>query len=203
MDLHYLWLFYNVAEHLSFSKAAQELHLSQPTISMQIKKFESQLGITLFDRFGRNIYLSRDGQLVFEYAKKIFDIVEELKEEMTILFSTHILTDADEISDELLLLHEGEIVEEGSIKMLREKYQTAAIELVFTHNTAFYRDKILSLSSITNCYTEREAVHITASDISAARQEILKAAAEENWPLTSFTLHRASLEDMFMKAVNQ
>jgi len=135
--------------------------------------------------------------------REVLTLMEELKEEMTILFSTHILTDADEISDELLLLHEGEIVEEGSIKMLREKYQTAAIELVFTHNTAFYRDKILSLSSITNCYTEREAVHITASDISAARQEILKAAAEENWPLTSFTLHRASLEDMFMKAVNQ
>jgi ABC-2 type transport system ATP-binding protein len=135
--------------------------------------------------------------------REVLTLMEELKEEMTILFSTHILTDADEISDELLLLAEGEIVEEGSIKMLREKYQTAAIELEFTHNTAFYQDKILRLSSITNCYTEQGAVHITASDISLAREEILKAAADENWPLTSFTLHRASLEDMFMKAVKQ
>src|SRR5690625_4845573 len=135
--------------------------------------------------------------------REVLNLMEELKEEMTILFSTHILTDADEISDELLLLHEGEIVEEGSINKLRQKYQTAAIELAFAHNTAFYQDKILRLSSITNSYTEREALHITASDISVARQEILKAAADENWPLTSFTLHRASLEDMFMKAVNQ
>ncbi|MFA1822061.1 ATP-binding cassette domain-containing protein [Virgibacillus oceani] len=135
--------------------------------------------------------------------REVLTLMEELKAEMTILFSTHILTDADEVSDELLLLHEGEIVEAGSIDKLRQKYQTAAIELAFTHNTAFYQDKILRLDSITNCYTERETLHITATDISAARQEILKAAAEENWPLTSFTLHRASLEDMFMKAVKQ
>lgn len=84
MDLHYLWLFYKVAEHLSFSKAAQELRLSQPTVSMQIKKFESQLGITLFDRFGRNIYLSREGKFVFEYAQRIFDIVKDLEEQIAI-----------------------------------------------------------------------------------------------------------------------
>ena len=84
MNLHYLWLFYNVAQHLSFSKAADELLLSQPTISMQIKKLESELGITLFDRFGRNIYLSREGQFVFGYAKKIFEMVRELEDEIAI-----------------------------------------------------------------------------------------------------------------------
>lgn len=84
MDLHYLWLFYKVAHHLSFSKAAEELRISQPTVSMQVKKFESQLDMTLFDRFGRNIYLSREGKFMFAYAKKIFDIVEELQEEIAI-----------------------------------------------------------------------------------------------------------------------
>ncbi|GAB3804095.1 ABC transporter ATP-binding protein [Virgibacillus kimchii] len=135
--------------------------------------------------------------------REVLTLMEELKEEMTILFSTHILSDADEISDELLLLHEGKIVEAGSIHLLREKYQTATIELTFTHHTLSYKEKIMSLPSVENCYIERDAVHLTATDISLARQEILKAAAEDNWPLTSFTLHRASLEDMFMKAVKQ
>ncbi|MDF2524359.1 MAG: transcriptional regulator, LysR family [Clostridiales bacterium] len=84
MDLHYLWLFYKVAQHLSFSKAAEELLLSQPTVSMQIKKLECELGITLFDRFGRNIYLSREGQFVFTYAEKIFDTVKELEDKIAI-----------------------------------------------------------------------------------------------------------------------
>lgn len=84
MDLHYLWLFYKVAQHLSFSKAAEELLLSQPTVSMQIKKLESELGLTLFDRFGRNIHLTRDGQFVFSYTEKIFNTVKELEDQIAI-----------------------------------------------------------------------------------------------------------------------
>lgn len=84
MDLHYLWLFYKVAQHLSFSKAAEELLLSQPTISMQVKKLESELGINLFDRFGKNIYLSREGEFVFSYAAKIFETVKELEDQIAI-----------------------------------------------------------------------------------------------------------------------
>ncbi|MCM0650939.1 LysR family transcriptional regulator [Clostridium swellfunianum] len=80
MDLHYLWLFYKVAKNKSFSKAAEELTLSQPTISMQVKKLEAELGINLFDRFGKNIYLSRDGEFVYSYAEKIFETVKELED---------------------------------------------------------------------------------------------------------------------------
>lgn len=84
MDLHYLWLFYKVAQHHSFSKAAEELLLSQPTISMQVKKLESELGINLFDRFGKNIYLSREGEFVYNYAEKIFETVKELEDQLAI-----------------------------------------------------------------------------------------------------------------------
>lgn len=84
MDLHYLWLFYKVAQHQSFSKAAEELLLSQPTISMQVKKLESELGITLFDRFGKNIYLSREGEFIFSYANKIFETVKELEDQLAV-----------------------------------------------------------------------------------------------------------------------
>src|SRR5690606_21871186 len=51
--------------------------------------------------------------------REVLTLMEELKKEMTILFSTHILNDADEISDELLLLHDGKIVEAGSMELLR------------------------------------------------------------------------------------
>src|SRR5699024_3102505 len=64
--------------------------------------------------------------------REILTLMEELKEELTILFSTHILSDADEVSDELLLLHKGEIVESGPMDTLRRKYQTEKLELTFT-----------------------------------------------------------------------
>ena len=63
--------------------------------------------------------------------REVLTLMEELKKEMSILFSTHILTDADEVSDALLLLHQGNIVESGSMAMLRQKYQTSTIALEF------------------------------------------------------------------------
>lgn len=134
--------------------------------------------------------------------REVLTLMEELKQEMTILFSTHILTDADEVSDELLLLNKGEIVESGSMVELRQKYQTDKIELEFQGESAEYHAKVIALPSVINSYTERSSMHITATDIIQARKEVLAKASKENWPLTSFTLNRASLEDMFMKVVN-
>ncbi|MCC2251520.1 ABC transporter ATP-binding protein [Virgibacillus sp. AGTR] len=135
--------------------------------------------------------------------REVLSLMEELKQQMTILFSTHILGDADEISDELLLLKEGEIIESGEMHVLRQKYQTAKISIQCHENLPIYRDKISTLSSVRNVYIERDTIQITAHNIQNARQEILQIASKEQWPLTNFTLHRASLEDMFMKVVNE
>lgn len=134
--------------------------------------------------------------------REVLTLMEELKEDMAILFSTHILSDADEVSDELLLLHEGQIVESGSMEELRQNYQTAKIELSFQDDLANYQSKIDNLPSISKCYMERNTLHVTAKDILTARKDILAVAAKEDWPLTSFTINRTSLEDMFMKAVS-
>lgn len=134
--------------------------------------------------------------------REVLTMMEELKEEMSILFSTHILSDADEVSDELLLLHQGQIVESGTMNALRQKYQTAEIELEFQDDIEKYKAKIDQLAAITNSYIDRNVLHITGNDIMKTRQEILTAASQGNWLLTSFTLNRASLEDMFMKVVN-
>ena len=135
--------------------------------------------------------------------REVLSLMEDLKKEMTILFSTHILGDADEISDELLLLHQGEIVESGTIVELRKKYQTAKIKLEFEGESITYLDKINELESIESSYVERNILHVNAKDILQARQDILQAASAGNWPLINFTLNQASLEDMFMKVVNK
>ncbi|MFD1850470.1 ABC transporter ATP-binding protein [Oceanobacillus bengalensis] len=135
--------------------------------------------------------------------REVLTLMGELKEEMTILFSTHILTDADEVSDELLLLRDGEIVESGSMIELREKYQTSSIKLEFQTDLHLYQKKVEKIASTTGSYIERNALYVSATDIQLARREILALVSKENWPLLSFTLNRATLEDMFMKVVNQ
>ncbi|MFD1448838.1 ABC transporter ATP-binding protein [Oceanobacillus profundus] len=134
--------------------------------------------------------------------REVLTLMEELKKEMSILFSTHILTDADEVSDALLLLHQGNIVESGSMAMLRQKYQTSTIALEFESDLPSYQAKVNALESVSGSHVERNVLQVNATDIAIARQEILAVAAKENWELVNFKLNRASLEDMFMKVVN-
>ncbi|WP_369693703.1 DUF4162 domain-containing protein [Lentibacillus sp. CBA3610] len=88
------------------------------------------------------------------------------------------------------------------MEALREKYQIAKIELSFDGNLRDYQKKVEALSAVTACYTDQSRLHVTVEDMAEARRHILAAASAEEWPLTSFSINRASLEDMFMKAVN-
>ena len=56
--LRQLKVFESVARHLSFSRAAEELHLTQPAVSTQVKKLEEHAGLALFEQFGKKIYLT-------------------------------------------------------------------------------------------------------------------------------------------------
>jgi len=134
--------------------------------------------------------------------REVLTLMEQLKKETTILFSTHILSDADEVSDELLLLHNGQLVESGSIKQLRKKYQTEKIELQFDGKLENYIENINKLPHTLASIIVRDTLHVTVSEVNAARNEIMKLVYENKWPLTSFNINQASLEQMFMKVVN-
>jgi len=88
MDLHYLKLFHTVACHLSLSRAAEELHISQPAVSIQIKKLENEVGFKLFERMGRQVYLTQSGRILYEYTTKIFDLVEQAQAQIYSLQGT-------------------------------------------------------------------------------------------------------------------
>lgn len=79
MDLHYLELFNTIAEHSSFKKASEILHISQPALSIQIKRLESQTDLKLFYKTGNKLYLSESGLMLYEYTKRIFSLVEEME----------------------------------------------------------------------------------------------------------------------------
>jgi len=75
-------VFIAVAENLSFSKAAEELFISQPAVSKHIKELESKLNITLFHRKSNRIYLTKAGELTYNYLKDISKKYDELKFEL-------------------------------------------------------------------------------------------------------------------------
>jgi DNA-binding transcriptional LysR family regulator len=76
-DVDLLRTFVAVVEAGSFTKAAATVHRSQAAVSMQIKRLEGMLGTTLFARDTRNLALTRPGNTLLEYARRVIDLHEE------------------------------------------------------------------------------------------------------------------------------
>ena len=71
MELREITTFLQVAQHQSFSKAARQLGYSQAAVTIQIKQLENELGVHLFDRIGKQISLTHQGQVFYQYAISI------------------------------------------------------------------------------------------------------------------------------------
>jgi DNA-binding transcriptional LysR family regulator len=74
LDLRQVEVFYYVAKFRSFSKAAEALLLTQPTISGHIKALEESLVLVLFDRLGREVSLTQAGEVLYSYAKRLLSV---------------------------------------------------------------------------------------------------------------------------------
>jgi len=83
LDYHKLRIFKVVADVKSFSKAAELLFLTQPTITHQIKKLENYLGVILFERSKNGIKLTPAGELFYKHVTKILEDYSELEEEIS------------------------------------------------------------------------------------------------------------------------
>lgn len=86
VTLRQLSVFEAVARHLSFTRAAEELFLTQPAVSMQIKQLEENVGLPLFEQLGKRIYLTEAGREMYHYSRVIAQqlaeaeaVLEELK----------------------------------------------------------------------------------------------------------------------------
>jgi LysR family transcriptional regulator, transcriptional activator of the cysJI operon len=77
MENFRLKVFRVVANHLNFSRAAEELLLTQPAVTQQIKALEDEYGVSLFDRSGGHIKLTPSGEALLPYAEKIKEICDE------------------------------------------------------------------------------------------------------------------------------
>jgi DNA-binding transcriptional LysR family regulator len=82
MEIRRLRYFIAVAEELSFTRAAQRLHIAQPPLSIQIRSLEQEVGARLFDRDQRHVYLTQAGRHLLARARDILTAVEEAKAEV-------------------------------------------------------------------------------------------------------------------------
>ena len=74
-----LQVFHTVANLLSFTKAAESLHMTQPAVTFQVRQLEEYFNTRLFDRTHNRISLTEAGKRVNEYAARIFDLYGQMK----------------------------------------------------------------------------------------------------------------------------
>ena len=84
-----LVVFRAVAEQLSFRKAAEELYLTQPAVSLQIKALEEDVGVQLFDRSGAHITMTPAGRVLLEYAAQVNALLVQAEREIAALSGEH------------------------------------------------------------------------------------------------------------------
>ena len=77
MNIRKLYIFYKTASCLNMSQVAKEMYVSQPSISQCISEIESEIGTKLFDRIGRRLYLTHEGEIFYEYTRRMLNIYEE------------------------------------------------------------------------------------------------------------------------------
>lgn len=103
MDIRNLNTFIHVAELGSFSKAGERLGYSQPTISVQIRQLEQELGSTLFDRVGHAVRLTEKGREVLGYAQQILRLRQQMSQDNREMTATIRLATADSLCAPLLI----------------------------------------------------------------------------------------------------
>ncbi|GAB4407736.1 MAG: selenium metabolism-associated LysR family transcriptional regulator [Thermodesulfovibrionales bacterium] len=80
MDIHHLKVFTSVFKNRSFSRASEELYLTQPTISDHIRALEEELKCKLFDRLGRSIIPTKEAEILYNHAAEIIEKMNNIKE---------------------------------------------------------------------------------------------------------------------------
>lgn len=88
-----LKVFESVARHLNFTRASEELHLTQPAVSMQIKQLEQSVDLPLFEHMGKKVFLTEAGKEMYHYSRSIAQLLDE----------------ADEVFEELKGVHRGHL----------------------------------------------------------------------------------------------
>src|SRR2546425_4043538 len=82
VTLRQMRVFAAVARHLSFTRAARELHLTQPAVSQQVKLLQQEVGLPLFEQIGRKVRLAPPGEELLRYVNQAIQLLSEAAESL-------------------------------------------------------------------------------------------------------------------------
>lgn len=210
MNLDFYYVFYIAALENNFSKAAERLYITQPSVSHAIKQLEADLGVTLFVRTSRGVHLTREGEILFASVRPAVEIINNAQRKMSELknlTSGHItIGGSDSTCKHFLLPHiqtfQGRFpdiqikLQHGSTPQIVDKLLNGVIDLGVIH---------LPISQSQIQITEFLSIHstfIVGEKYKHLTEKTLTLNELINYPLISFSetsSSRRSLNQLFQK----
>jgi ABC-2 type transport system ATP-binding protein len=133
--------------------------------------------------------------------REVMELLKAIKRETTVLFSTHILHDAEEISDDIMIMRGGRIRIQGDLRQLSRDHQKPQIRIRADHADPAWVHGLQQKPFVKSMHMELGRIILQVTDLSLARQALLKEIADLQVEIDSFETGHTTLEDLFMKAV--
>ena len=208
MEIKNLVTFLHVAEFGSFSRAGEQLGYSQPTVSVQIRQLEQELGVRLFDRIGHAVRLTDQGRQILPYAQQVSRLCSQMTHDTPDQPAVVRLATADSLCSPLMLGHFARLRQEHpNILVKMTTAGTGALFGLLDHNEV---DLVCTLDShIYNtdyviAAEERAGLHfVVSAEHPLAKRGVLKKEelCNQNLLLTEKGMsYRRLLDEWLAKA---
>lgn len=132
--------------------------------------------------------------------RDVMSLLTKLQQTTTILYSTHILHDAEQITDQLLFLKDGELVEQGTLLEVKKKYAAPRIEIVFATEAAAQQFMRQNMAIAT---AHGKEVQLTVQAGEPTMQQVLERLASASFDVERVAYANTSLDDIFMKVAGK
>jgi DNA-binding transcriptional LysR family regulator len=178
LNFHQLYIFYAVASHHSFSRAAEALEISQPAVSIQIQELERNIGSTLFHRRTRDLRITDVGEVVLAYAQQIFSLSSKLLnaiDELQGLQSGHLTLGASTTP--------GEFVLPVGVGRFRQLYPGVQVEM-FIGNSRAITQRMLNQEIDLGMVGSRPTAHANDLEIIEYLNDEIVLVAAPDHPLS-------------------
>lgn len=133
--------------------------------------------------------------------REVLDMIKQIRTHTTVLFSTHVIHDAENVSDDVLIMNKGEIVLSGPIKEITKSRIKPILHIEGEHSLEPFKHMVEKLEQVQRVDCDQEIMNIHVYDLEQGKQQVLKCIVEQQIPIHKFIVQSFTLEDLFLQVV--
>ncbi|MEF3307998.1 ABC transporter ATP-binding protein [Paenibacillus sp. GYB004] len=135
--------------------------------------------------------------------REVLDMIRSIQKETTVLFSTHVLHDAEEVCSDIMIMNKGRIVVSGTLDEVRREYSDPVIRVQSELPVNDHVERWSRLECVRDIESTRYEAKVTVSGLTEARAVLWEDLLTNQVPVIRFEAGRTTLEELFMKAVRE